>query len=176
MNFNDYITGCDVLGFSEIVGEITDTKTDYDRGQSLYKQLIVYFESIGKPAKYVPAIKALTAAYDDAEAGVWWTATDKWFNATKMKQVGADAAALMMNMEADFGSATPSTMKNTVYDPGTGESLANRLKSSVPWWAWALGGVVVLGTGAYFISPVVAGWMAKRKVAKGLSGFSSRYS
>lgn len=151
--------GLDCLGATwalSHIGDISDTVTDYDYGEKQVLEMRTFFNSLGKPGGFQPAVDGLNAAYDNAKA---WEplGTDKllrWKHATEMKQVGADASRLMAEMQGahkDKAIVAPSSGKSAVYDPTT--------KGPLDWakdnWPWLVGGGVAIMTLPAILPPLI---------------------
>lgn len=153
------------------VGDITDTVTDYDYGEKQVGQLVQFFNALGRPGEFESAVEAVYTSYEKARA---WEplGVDKalrWKNATAMKQVGADASALMEKLQRAYpgkSASVPSGGSSAVYAPSKSDGDNPWWKISVPWWAWTIGGVVAAGTVAAAVGPPIASILAPRAAVK----------
>lgn len=146
-----------------VLGDITDTATDYDAGERSVLALVQFFDALGRPKAFEAAVEGVYAVYEKAKisriADLYPNLTGaalKWKNATAMKQVGADAAVLQQKIQAampDKAAAVPDEIKNPVYDPNSAEDKLKTLMAwSMPTWGW-----IVIGVGAVIAAGVVAG-------------------
>lgn len=161
---SDYITGLNALIGTDAVGSISDSVTDYDYGEKQVVELNQYFNALGRPKEFEPAVEAVYASYQKAKA---WEplGTDKvlrWKNATAMKQVGADASQKMAELESKYGKPAPSKGSSNVYEPDKDKPTS--WTSYVPWWAWAIGGTVTVGVVGWFVVPPIVAMIARRKL------------
>lgn len=162
-----YLDGCAVLG------AVSDTVTDYDYGEKQVLQLVQYHDALERPLEYEAAVEAIYKSYENAKA-TWNDKVLKWKNATAMKQVGADAARLMAEMQASGAArgapgtaagtrqaAVPSGGSSAVYVPGVNEN--KPWTASIPWWVWGGAAVTFVGTGLYLLAPVLGAAVAARR-------------
>lgn len=147
-----YLHGTSVL----CVGAASDSATDYDYGEKQVKQLVQFFEALGRPREFEAPIQAAYRSYEDATTTRLFQlypnltgAALKWNAATKMKQVGADASRLMAELQAAYpnkSASVPSGGSSAVYKPGVDDGTKSWL--TVPWWAYPIG-IGVLGLVGY---------------------------
>src|SRR3990167_1835892 len=125
---------------STVVGAWSDGVTDYDYGETKVIQLVQFFNTLGRPKEFEPDVERVYAAYEKAK--VWApfgspVYLSRWSAATKMKQIGADAAVLMDTIRASgahgngavaASSKVPTQIENPVYTPGK--------NSPTSWTSW----------------------------------------
>ncbi len=138
---------------------IFDT-SDYDNGDKLAIQANQIFNSLGRPSQFEAPMEAMWAAYEKARMG-WLgqtSSTLKHYYGTQMKQVGADAAALVAGMQKAYPSkvAVAPTLASSVYVPKVDEPYAFL---GIPGWGWVIigiGATGIIGFGLYKILSVAA--------------------
>ncbi len=145
------------------IGDITDTATDYDTGERLAIQMNQVFNALGRPKEFEAQAEAIWAAYEKKKAGIWWTQTDKFMNATAMKQIGIDAAKFTADLQRAYPKQLAFVPSDNIPKPST--SWWDRF--TIPWWGWTLGGVAVVGLVAGTVLPIVLPVIAARRMAGG---------
>ncbi len=137
---------------------------DYSWGQTQFKELQSYYESLGKPQQFQAAFKALSDAYDDASTS--W-AIRALFISDKMKTVGEQSVMLRKQHEGwaqtqGKGGPPPSAVPDVPPPPSGASSL-------LPWWGWALVAAAGVGLVAVAVVPSIASAVAAGRTAKRLA-------
>lgn len=142
------------------VGDITDTKTDYDRGEQLCLAMNQIFTALGRPKEFEAQAQAIWKEYESAKAGFWWTATEKWLNATKMKNAGIDASKLTEDMKRAY----PAKMagKDMTNIPPPSKNTLGQFATIIPWWVWA----ILAGGSLFALAPTVITQFGKRYITR----------
>lgn len=146
-----------IAGDFDVLGDLAD----YSYGEKQVQQLVQYFNALGRPSEFEPAVEAIYASYEDTRTSFATLAA--WVRDDKMKQIGADASALMAKIQAAMAAkaaatgkpapVVPSGPSSPVYTPKPNESWWDKL--NMPVWTWVVGGVAVaslLGFAAYKIA------------------------
>lgn len=164
---------------AEFLGAISDTQTDYDYGKAQVLALVQYFNVLGRPKEFEAAVEGVYRKYENAKA-IWdegltrtglLNATSKWFNATAMKQAGADAAELAAKIQKAYPqktATTPGGVSNAVYKPHVDDGTKSWWEK-IPWWGWGIAGTVALGGVAYFAVPAILPLIAASRARKALA-------
>ena len=137
--------------------------TDYLYGEKQLTQLQQFFSALGRPAEFEAPVQAVYRSYEKAKTLIPGDKLLQWQKATQMKQVGADASRLMAEIQARYPSraaAVPSGARSDVYDP---EKPSWFPKLTIPWWAWAIGGVAAVALFTPWLAPITGRLLSRAR-------------
>lgn len=167
-----YLMGCRALSGSRaahVIGDLIDT-SDYDNGQKLAIQMNTIFNALGRPKEFEARAMAIWAAYQNAQTYFESFNLLKQSHGTAMKQVGADAAALIADLQRAYPgklAGNSPTLASSVYQPGT-DKPSESFWSKIPTWGWAVGGVGAVGLLGVLFLPLVTAVISARSASRSL--------
>lgn len=147
------------------VGNLADGTSEYESGERLVIQMNQFFNALGRPSRFEPAVQAVWASYEKHKLN-WFTdgAIGQWFNATAMKNVGIDAARVTAEMQKAFPDKSALVPSDNIPKPNE-NNITDAITKYIPW---IIGGVAVLGVGVYvvpLVTPMIMARMVQRKAA-----------
>lgn len=125
------------------LGDIICTDGDYKIGEALVLQMVQFFESLRRPARYESAAQAIYAAYEKARGSWLGRLTPFSTVSCQMKEVGRQAQGLMAMMCSELNVACPPGILTKDPPKGIYEWLLSKLESP---WTWILLGLAAAGT------------------------------